>query len=322
MTLGTAGCELAVHENATVSKVAFDEAIRLRSNCDHSLQVLDEEDRLSLFVDGALIFGKRFRDTRLAHAVGVGIAASAGVDGARLLGFEAHPRECRLPPALDQGEPWWRRGAQEVVTDRFDGPTRDLDGKTTTTGGKVWRKIIGDGFIDVTGRGSAKLRATAAQRSPGRLAYTIDWDHPEFADLEVQITPPGTARGQREHGVSGFILWQDSDNYVMLNIWLQDSYGGASISTFFQLDGFEDLYDAIWTNVGDRVLWGRPHVLRLTFDGTRYMAFVDNEPVLYRALTDVYPDARQLEIRRVGLLGNWEWGTDTGSVFHNFKARF
>jgi hypothetical protein len=320
MTLSAAGSELAVHENASVSRLAFDERIRLRTDRAQSLQVLDEGHRVSVFVDGALLFGQRFGDQRLTHAAGVGIASHAA-NGARFLRFEAHPRECRLPAALDQGAPWWRRGTQEVVTDRFDGPARDLEGKTTTTGGKVWRRIFGTGSIDVTGQDSAKFRATPDEPSPGRLIYAIDWDNPEFADLEIQITPPGTGPNQRQHGLCGFVLWQDPKNYVMLNIWRHESYGGASISTFFQLDGFEDLYDAIWANIGNRFLWGRQHSLRMTFDGMRYMAFVDEEPVMYRALTDVYPDARQLKIRRVGLLGNWEWGTDTGSVLHNFKAR-
>ena len=321
LTLSSAGCELALHENGIPSRIAYSEAARLRSGSVHSLQVLDEGNRLGAFVDGALVFGERFRDRRLSHATGVGIAAWRSVDGARLASFEAHPRECPLPPSLDQGAPWWRMGKQAIVTDNFEGPPRELDGKPTTSGGKTWGKTIGSGFVDVTGDESAKFRATPAQRLPGRLAYTVEWDHTEFADLEVVLTPPGMAAGQHQHGTAGFVLWQDPDNYLMLNIWCSDAYAGASISSFFYLDGFEDLYDAIWTNVGRRMSWGESHVLRLTFDGMRYMAFIDEEPVLYRALTDVYPDARQLKIRRVGLLGNWEWGTDTGSVLRQFKAR-
>jgi len=57
--------------------------------------------------------------------------------------------------------------------------------------------------------------------------YAIDWDHPEFADIEVVIIPPGTGRGQREHGLSGFVLWQDEDNYITVNIWVWDGYAGA-----------------------------------------------------------------------------------------------
>jgi hypothetical protein len=149
----------------------------------------------------------------------------------------------------------------------------------------------------------------------------INWDCPGFADLEVTITPPGTARGQRENGRSGFIIWQDSDNYITVNNWLNDGYGGASISCFFHLGGFEDLYDAIWTNVGARVSWGVPHKLRMTFDGMRFTTFVNDEPVVYRGLSDVYPNSKPLEIRGVGLVSNWEWGNDTGSEFRQFLAR-
>ncbi len=321
LTASAQGCELTLHEAGSSSTIARTDAVRLEVNKLHALQVADEGNRFSLFLDGMLLFGKRFVDDRLSRATGVGIAVSAAHTGVRWTRFEAHPMECRLPTALDQGRPWWRLGEKDIVADDFEGPAGDLDGRPTAIGSQVWRRIIGDGHIDITGSGSARFRASPTQRSPGRLAYTVDWNHPEFTDLEVEITPSGTGPGQGQHGLCGFILWQDPDNYVMLNIWRNEVYDGASISTFFQLDGFEDLYDAIWANVGNRVYWGRPHRLRITFDGMHYMAFVDDEPVLYRALTDVYPDAKRLQIRRVGLLGNWEWGTDTGSEFRRFRAR-
>jgi hypothetical protein len=52
-----------------------------------------------------------------------------------------------------------------------------------------------------------------------------------------------------------------------------------------------------------------------------YLAFINNEPVIYRALTDVYPKAASLSINRVGIAVNWEWGNDTGSIFQNFMAK-
>lgn len=321
LTASTSGCELTLHEGGCSSTIARTDTARLEANKLQALQVADEGDRFSLFLDGVLLFGKRFADRRLSRATGVGIAMPSAKGDVRLTRFEAHPMQCRLPSALDQGQPWWRLGEKDIVVDDFDGPAGDLDGRPTKVGAQTWQRIIGDGHIDVTGNGSARFRASPQKRSPGRLAYTVDWAHPEFTDLEVEITPAGTGPGQGEHGLCGFILWQDPDNYVMLNIWRNEVYDGASISTFFQLDGFEDLYDAIWANVGNRVYWGRPHRLRITFDGMHYMAFVDDEPVLYRALTDVYPDARRLKINRVGLLGNWEWGTDTGSEFRRFRAR-
>ena len=156
---------------------------------------------------------------------------------------------------------------------------------------------------------------------PGRTLYTIAWDDPDFAELEVTLTPPGTSRGQSEHGTAGFCLWQDDGHHLLVNTWLDDCYGGASLSSFPTIGGFEDLYDAIWTNVGDRIAWGRPLRLRLACDGLRYLVHIDDEPVLYRSLADIYPGCRPLRIRRVGLLGNWEWGADTGTAFADFAAR-
>ena len=101
---------------------------------------------------------------------------------------------------------------------------------------------------------------------------------------------------------------------------MNDAYG-TSISAFFQVDGFEELYDAVWTNVGRRIRWGVPYDFRVAFDGSRFLAFVDGEPVLYRALSDIYPDWAGMEIHRVGMVVNWEWGNDTGTTFRDFVAR-
>jgi hypothetical protein len=87
------------------------------------------------------------------------------------------------------------------------------------------------------------------------------------------------------------------------------------------VDGYEEIYDAVWTNVGRRVHWGVPYQFRVVFDGRRFTAFINDEPVLHRALTDIYPDWHQLQINRIGIVSNWEWGNDTGSVFTDFTAR-
>ena len=114
---------------------------------------------------------------------------------------------------------------------------------------------------------------------------------------------------------------QDDGNSLIVAVWLDDHYGGASISTFFRLRGFEDLYDAVWTNIGDRISWGRDFRLKVVFDGLVFVASVDDEVVLYRSLSDVDPRQGPLTIRRLGIVANWEWGTDTGSVFRRFTAR-
>jgi hypothetical protein len=51
------------------------------------------------------------------------------------------------------------------------------------------------------------------------------------------------------------------------------------------------------------------------------MAQINREPVLYRAMTDVYPRCDDFHIRKIGLVSNWEWGNDTGTSFQNFVVR-
>ena len=96
---------------------------------------------------------------------------------------------------------------------------------------------------------------------------------------------------------------------------------GASIAVFTKRHGFEELYDAVWTMVADKIFWGRPFRLRVSFDGDNFFVLLDGEPILQRALKDLYPEDEALRIKRVGLVINWEWGDDTGSSFHSFRAR-
>lgn len=315
------GCQLSVKVDGICVSVSSSEKWRLKSGEPNAVQILDDGQTFGLYLQGQLLFDSWITDSRLQDATGVGIYTINAESELYIRSFEAHPRSVRLPSALDLGSPWLRKGARVIVGDEFSGPVRDLAGKATSVGNKMWKREIGTGVIEVVGNGSARIQGSVQNPSPGRTAYTIDWDCPEFADLEVTITPPGTGRGQKEHGLSGFILWQDEHNYITINIWVSDEYGGASISCFFHLNGFEDLYDAIWSNVGSRVYWGIPCRLRLVFDGMNYTAFVDDEPVLYRTLTDVYPDCQRFVINRVGLIANWEWGNDTGSVFNDFVGR-
>jgi hypothetical protein len=61
--------------------------------------------------------------------------------------------------------------------------------------------------------------------------------------------------------------------------------------------------------------------LRLCCDGEQYVVFINDETVLYRAFRDVYPDVARLKICKVGIIANWEFGTDTGSTFAQFNLR-
>ena len=288
----------------------------------HRLQVLDEGERMMAYIDGLPVTSSWIKDARHQEACGVGVYLNE-LDGqsTAIQNLEAHPRQIQMPELLEMGSPWLRTGKHILVSDDFTGECGDLAGRVTTIGRRRWSRLLGKGVIQITGDGAARIVGNVANPCPGRTAYCVDWDHPDYAELEVTITPPGTEKGQREHCTAGFILYQDMGNYVTLNIWRSDSYEGASISTFFKIDGFEDIYDAIWTNVGKRIVCGKPVRLRLSCDGEKYCAYVNDEPVLYRAFRDVYARAGRLKINKVGIIANWEWGRDTGSIFRDFCAR-
>jgi hypothetical protein len=270
-------------------------------------------------VDGRLAFDGWILDSRLATESGVGIQA-APHSSTRVRRFEAHARSIPIPPALDLGAPWADEGVVAEIDERFDGPAGPLDGAMTPSGGRRWERSVGSGSIHLTGRSSARVDADPERPNPGRTVYTVPWDDPTFIDVTVDMVPPGTGRHQGHEFRGGLVLWQDPDNYVVLNLFLDNVYDGSSISTFYHLAGHEDMYDAVWSLVGP-VRWGVPCSLRVVSDGSQFLAYLDGEPVLYRALSDVYSWTGRLAIARVGLIANEEWGDDTGTVFRSLVAR-
>ena len=286
------------------------------------LQVLDDGRRLMALVDGEQVKCAWVEDRRLADASKTGLfAMGTRLNGCEFRRFEAHPRQIPIPAQFDMGAPWLRKGTQAIVEDNFVGAAGDIDGRTASAGSAQWRRIMGEGRIELNGMGAARVCASRDAPCPGRTAYCIDWPHADFADVEVTITPAGSRAGNKEHTSSGLILYQDAHNFVIVNAWRSDSYPGGSVSTFFKFGGFEDIYDAIWTNVADRVRYGHAVRLRLCSDAERYIAFLDDEPVLYRAYRDVYLELPLFHIRKVGIIANWEFGNDTGSSFEHFLAR-
>lgn len=314
-----AACQVWIKTAGRWDKLAASQMWHWQAGQVNAVQLLDEGQHVNCYLNGQLVLHQPIIDSCWQGATGVGICSAKGA--ACFRAFEAHPQSVPIPAALKLGEPWVAEGRRLLIQDDFCGPAGALAGRLTPLGQKRWRKELGSGLIDITGAGAAKVRATVQRPNPGRLLYTVDWAQRDFADVEAAVTPPGTNRGQGEQGRAGLVFWQDPAHYLIVNTWLNDGYDGASISSFFYLRGFEDLYDAVWTNIGERVVWGRPYTLRMVFDGVRYTAFVNGEPVLYRALTDVYPKCSRLAIHRVGLVANWEWGNDTGSQFHHFCAK-
>jgi hypothetical protein len=214
-----------------------------------------------------------------------------------------------------------------VLVDRFEGSGRDLAG--TTGSGHAWRHVVGRRQICLD-NGAAAVgpalptpngRVARLFRPTGqRTAYVVDWDG-RAGSISTEITPPGTRRGDGDAGRAGLILFQDPENYLIVNDWLDDEYGGASVSSFRRIDGHEEVYDAVWTNVGRRILWGRRHELTLAFDPSGFTAYVDGEAVLDREYRDVYPNRGPVNVKAVGICANWEFGDDTGSRFQSFTAR-
>ncbi|MGC1218077.1 MAG: hypothetical protein WA883_11445 [Phormidesmis sp.] len=286
----------------------------------NAVQILDDGQSFSLYLNGQLLFDRWFTDIRLQSATQIGLFYESKNDIA-FAQLEAHPREIPIPAEFDLSPPWQTAGSKTLVADSFAGVSQEIGDRATEVGNSQWQRTIGIGHMKLTGNGSLKVDASAIKPNPGRVAYTVAWENPTFADVSVDILPPGTARYQNEMGRGGLIFWQDADNYITVSQWLDDSYGGASVSSFFHIDGFEEIYDAVWTNVGTRIGWGQQQQFRIAFDGIHYTVYLAGEPVLYRALTDVYPRLQRLSIRRVGLVANWEWGNDTGTEFSQFVAK-
>jgi hypothetical protein len=317
--VGTHSCHLWVKERGRLCKLPGTRMHRLEPSTENSVQIADDGQNIRLYLNSALVYSSELSDARLAHGQGVGIQAVGG-SSVVLSRFEAHPREIRVPESVILEPPWLAEGREIVVRDDFDRAPSDLEGTITSHGQQRWSRSIGSGQLWLTGERSVRVRASVQRPSPGRTAYTVPWSSTSLADVTVNITPPGRRRGEGEQGRGGLIFWQDERNYITLSLWMNDSYG-FSVSSFFYIDGYEELYDAVWTNIGQRVHWGVPFDFRVVFDGNHYMASVNSEPVLHRALTDVYPDQESLSIRRVGMVANWEWGNDTGSLFREFVGR-
>ena len=225
-------------------------------------------------------------------------------------------------------------GAVDFV-DLFETAPGEIEGRRVD--GRTWRRVIGSREILVAG-GEARAgefgpvptsRPARIWRHSGqRTAAVVDWSgSPGMIETEIippdgpDDRPPGARRGEGHGGRAGLILFQDNRNYLIVNDWLDARYGGASVSAFRRVDGFEDVYDAVWANVGSRITWGCPHTLAVGFDATGFAAYLDGVAVLARDFHDVYPRADPLRVRAVGVCLNWEFGDDTGSRFTRLVAR-
>jgi hypothetical protein len=321
LSMGPNGARLDRISGRLVEPITDEPSFRLRRGRAHSLQVMDDGRRITAALDGKPIFPRPIHLGDSVDALGVGLFAD-GRGRVRFEDFEAHPRDVRLDEALLGETPWWTPPATKVhAVDDFIGAPGDLADESAGSARHRWERTFGKGRIERSGEGSARVPATPSSPNDGRTLYTIPWPDPKLADVEVEITPPGSARGEGQLVRGGLTIWQDEENYLVVNAWNDDMFPGSSVSSFLKSRGSEDLFRAVWTNVGARVRRGVPFRMRLISDGLHYLVLLNDEPVLYRAFTDIDPAATRLAIRRAGVAVNWEFGDDTGTLFRRFVAR-
>ena len=282
-----------------------------------SMQIFDDGQRLRVSADAHVLYEGSTED--LPPGTGVGFRSDrVGPLGVHHL--EAHPRSVCVPTALRVPSIALVHPGATEIDDSFEGAPGELSGRPCATGN--WERTEGEGHFELDGSGHLQVRATPTDPFPGRTLYTVPWPHSDFAEVRTTLELPRSRPGEAENCRAGVVLWQDPANMVLLNLWTDDTRRPfASTSTFFVIDGHEDVYDAVWTNVGRLISTGPVHDLAVAFDGMDYYVRLDDELVLWRSIRDVYPKAQRLAIRRVGLLVNWEWGNDTGSRFHRFRAQ-
>lgn len=318
VTLARGSC--AAHElvNGVATLLAEGQDLPPANGAVRALQLTLDGRRLAVAVDGKPVLEAL---TTRTPCEGDGVGLHAADAQVTFRDFEAQPARLFLPPELRATRLAVPAGEDELAADAFAGPARPLDETTTSDGGLAWSRRIGRGRIELTGGGAARVVATAREPNPGRTAFTLPWRSTRMADLAVTMTIPGTGPGEWHKPRGGFLFRQDDDNFLIVSLWRGDEYPGASLSSFFNFRGFEDTYDAVWSNIGRRAWYGEQVRLRVAFDGNVFLAELDGRPVLYRRLTDFYADAQPLVINEVGLVANWEWGNDTGTVFRDFRAR-
>jgi hypothetical protein len=320
--LDSEGSRLEIKSGGVVRTTRMTAGAGLRRDGGTPVQIADDGATVQIAIYSIPVPELTLEDGSHADATVVGLSGS-GPSVVRLI--ECHPRAVPIPEELRLGAPWSESGMEIVVEERFDGPARnDLDGYGSV-GGPIWRKLVGIDAMSLDGKGGAQVVASPTSPLRQRLAYGVDWPDPYFADVTTTVLPPEVDEAGNCRGRGGLIFWQDPLNFITINTWLDNRHTGGfkhcgAVSSFFTLNGFEDIYDAAWTNVADAIKVGEPCSLRIVFDGDRYRAYVNGEAVLYRALSDIYPNFRGLMIRRVGILANWEWGYDTGSRFLTFTA--
>lgn len=265
----------------------------------HWVQVLDDGQALNITLDGSPLFSEKpVLEPRLGRETGVGLKGQAA-------DLEVHPREITLPPTLELGQPWQAKGQQTVFAPYLNQAAENLL--------LTWEPTMGPGNL-MPAEGGLTIEAAGLERT----IYTIPWNHPSLADVECEILPPPKNRKRPAQSRAGLCFWQDAQHHLVVALSLDESEHAVVATLRFA--GYENPHSKVWTHVPDKLYFGVAVRLRVVCDGGQFQVYLDDEPVLYRALRDIYPGADRLEIRRVGLALNG-YGKDTGSIFRTWVAR-
>ena len=127
-----------------------------------------------------------------------------------------------------------------MVSDDFDrADTADLTG-----GGPIpWIRAAGRAPIGVTSGA-----ATTGGPVLDRTVYLTPWAHPTLVDIEVTVRPPqASSNGDLARCRAGLVAGSGPDDLLIVNGWLDHSYGGGSVSSFLRRNGTEEVFDAVWT---------------------------------------------------------------------------
>lgn len=257
------------------------------------VQVLDDGKALGITLDGRALFF--LEEPRLADGRGVGLVG-LGAD------LEVHPRRVDLPSSLAIGHPRLPKGQRTVLVPYLGDPSEELL--------LFWEPTLGPGNLAPAEGG---IRVEGAQGA--RSLYTVPWADLGMADLEVEVLP---AQGGEARCRAGVCFWQDEKHHLVVALDLEGEE--FRVVAYLRFAGYEDPRRAVWAWIPRPRGSGVGLRLRAVCDGHRFLAYLDGEPVLYRALADIYPGALALELRRVGL-GLSGHGEDDGSVFRAWVAR-
>jgi len=289
-------------------------AAHFNANSTHVLQVIDDGTRIRTYLDQAewpSVGGTS--DTTHAAGTGVGYRQWQNTASNYAKDFEAHPRTITIPSPLSLvGAPYETLGATTVATETFAGGAADLVGLTTTTGGLTWARTFGTKTVSRDGAGNGSVGA--AGTSSG---YTVPWSSTAFADLSLDVTPPGASYGSGNNSHTGVLMYQDANTWLATYPRVNDDQPtAAEIEVAYTVGGVTTVVKRV--NFGTVINHGVTTTIRMTCDGDNVIIYRGTEAAICFAITDLSASYTALTINRVG---TYQTAQDTGSTLDNFVAK-